>query len=200
MQTPYEPDEKDVRAKRDLRRSRAIAAARAIASERGYDAVTMREVAEKAGIARASLYRYFSSKDHLLVEVSLEFSAEILKEVQAYPPKGETLADHVAYPFVLMLESVAREPKLLDATLRAYFSNDPEVRSLAAQLRTFGGLYVSAGLGTEIPRAAELARVLDPLSLAMAVGIGSGHITLKEAVDDFRSAVRLLVRERRTTR
>ena len=50
------------------RRERVIAAAVDLASEGGYDAVQMRDVATTAGVALGTIYRYFSSKDHLLAE------------------------------------------------------------------------------------------------------------------------------------
>ena len=155
----------------------------------------MGEVAKRADVSRATLYRYFSSKDHLLLEVSLEFSAEVLKTVEACRPMGATLAHRLTYPFALMLEAVAREPKLFASTLRAYFSDEPVVHTLAAELRRFGGMYVNVGVGMDIPRASEIARVLDPLSLAMAIRISSGRCTLEEAVHEFRRAVSLLIKE-----
>ena len=48
------------------RRDGAIRAAIELASEGGYEAVRMRDVAARADIALGTLYRYFSSKDHLL--------------------------------------------------------------------------------------------------------------------------------------
>lgn len=184
-------------ANRGRRRTRAIATARAIASEGGYEAVSMNEVARRSGVSRATLYRYFSSKDHLLVEVSLEFSAELLREMEGESSQvpSASLADRVAYPFVRMLEAIAREPRLFDSTLRAYFAEDPAIRPLVTELRRYGALYVNAALGPEMQRYPELARVLDPLSLAMAIRISSGRSTLADAVREFRAAVRILLRE-----
>src|SRR3954447_5080881 len=49
------------------RRERILDAAMELATEGGYDAVQMREVAERADVALGTLYRYFPSKVHLLV-------------------------------------------------------------------------------------------------------------------------------------
>src|SRR5262249_21695626 len=49
------------------RRKRILDATLALASKGGYDAVQMREVAERADVALGTLYRYFPSKIHLLV-------------------------------------------------------------------------------------------------------------------------------------
>src|SRR3954471_21304536 len=49
------------------RRERILDAAVELATEGGYDAVQMREVAERADVALGTVYRYFPSKVHLLV-------------------------------------------------------------------------------------------------------------------------------------
>ena len=38
-------------------------------AKRGYDGLTVRTVARRAGVAPATAYTYFASKDHLLAEV-----------------------------------------------------------------------------------------------------------------------------------
>src|SRR5215472_13848138 len=49
------------------RRKRILDATLTLASKGGYDAVQMREVADRADVALGTLYRYFPSKIHLLV-------------------------------------------------------------------------------------------------------------------------------------
>src|SRR5512145_1788968 len=76
-----------------LRRSAVVGAARALAREGGYAAVTMQAVAERSGVGRATLYRYFASKDHLLGEVALAWGAELTdalrrSELAAAAPAG----------------------------------------------------------------------------------------------------------------
>ena len=48
------------------RRQRVLVAALELGADGGYDAVQMRDVATTAGVALGTIYRYFSSKDHLL--------------------------------------------------------------------------------------------------------------------------------------
>ena len=54
------------------RRERVIRAAMELGAEGGYDAVQMRDVAQRAGVALGTIYRYFSSKDHLLAAAMVE--------------------------------------------------------------------------------------------------------------------------------
>lgn len=47
-------------------RARIVEAALALFEERGYEATTMRAVAERAGVSLGNAYYYFASKEHLL--------------------------------------------------------------------------------------------------------------------------------------
>lgn len=53
--------------RQEARRRRILHASAQLASRGGFEAVQMREVAEAAGVALGTLYRYFPSKIHLLV-------------------------------------------------------------------------------------------------------------------------------------
>ena len=55
----------------------------------------MRDVAAKAGVALGTLYRYFSSKDHLLVSCLGHWTREFQQRVEARPPAGGSAADRV---------------------------------------------------------------------------------------------------------
>ena len=59
------------------RRNRVIDAAFQLAGEGGYDAVQMRDVASTASVALGTIYRYFSSKDHLLAACQVEWSKDV---------------------------------------------------------------------------------------------------------------------------
>ena len=53
-------------------RERLLAAARAVIEEGGYGAATVAAIAERAGVAAGTLYRHFTSKEELFVEVFRE--------------------------------------------------------------------------------------------------------------------------------
>jgi AcrR family transcriptional regulator len=182
-------------ARPGARRKLALAAARAIAAEGGYDAVTMREVAVRSGVARATLYRYFSSKDHLLAEVILAMNAEMREELRINPPVGADLVERVTEAFARALAVAAREPKLLAATLRAFFSHDPAARAAEPEIRRMSHAYLEAGLGDAlVPEREDIGRVLGPLCFAMLLSLSGGRRTYDEAVDDIRCAVRLMLK------
>ncbi len=49
--------------------ARLVSTARDVLREQGYDGLTVRNVAAAAGVAPATAYTYFASKDHLIAEV-----------------------------------------------------------------------------------------------------------------------------------
>ncbi|OJX94294.1 MAG: TetR family transcriptional regulator [Micrococcales bacterium 73-15] len=71
-------------------------AARALFLERGYDATTMRAVAQRAGVSLGNAYYYFASKDHLVQEfygeLQLDHAAAAEAALDGVRGLGERLA------------------------------------------------------------------------------------------------------------
>jgi AcrR family transcriptional regulator len=70
---PYRHTEKIARHL-SQRREAILAAARDIVASAGFHALNMQLVADKAGVAIGTLYRYFPSKDHLCAQIVTEIS------------------------------------------------------------------------------------------------------------------------------
>src|SRR4051812_16288504 len=77
------------------RRERVIVAACDLAAEGGYDAVQMRDVASQADVALGTLYRYFPSKDHLLIAALAEQVSTLQRRLAQKPPRGPNAGDRV---------------------------------------------------------------------------------------------------------
>ena len=77
------------------RRQRIIECAIALAAEGGYDAVQMRTVAARSGVALGTLYRYFTSKEHLLVSAMALQVSGLRARMTEKPPRGDDAAGRV---------------------------------------------------------------------------------------------------------
>lgn len=126
------------------RRQRVLAAALELGSKGGYDAVQMRDVATNADVALGTIYRYFSSKDHLLAEALVEWVADLSRRVKARPPKATTLAGRVIEVLRRATRAMEADPLLSEAVVTALASTDPhaarcqrEVGELMAQTMAF---------------------------------------------------------------
>jgi AcrR family transcriptional regulator len=62
-------------------RSRILSTARSLFAHRGYDGTTTKELAEKAGIAEGTLFRHFTNKKAILVEVATQGWVELLTDL-----------------------------------------------------------------------------------------------------------------------
>lgn len=89
-----------------------IAAARQCYLERGIAATGMREVADCAGLARSTVYRYFPNRDDLLVatiKVEMEALNEFIRDKLARYPDP---ADQLVEGLIVALREIPRRPLL----------------------------------------------------------------------------------------
>ena len=61
------------------RRARVITAVQELVAERGVADLQVKEIADRAGVSFAAIYRYFSSKDHLLAEALLDWATRLTR-------------------------------------------------------------------------------------------------------------------------
>src|SRR5258705_2505590 len=113
------------------RRKRMLDATLALASKGGYDAVQMREVAERADVALGTLYRYFPSKIHLLVSGLIREFERIKEKLDKRPIPGEVPADRIIYVLNKVTKNMQREPLLTEAITLAFMFSDPSAASEA---------------------------------------------------------------------
>lgn len=59
-----------------------VAAARALLEQRGYAGVSMAEIANRAGVSEATLYKYFKNRQELLNQVLREWATPFVEDLQ----------------------------------------------------------------------------------------------------------------------
>ena len=100
---PARPRQAGPAAARDRRRH-------GLGLEGGYEAVQMRDVAARADVAMGTVYRYFTSKDHLLA-ATLVYWVELLDtRIGQHPPRGDHPADRVLDVLDRALSAMGRQP------------------------------------------------------------------------------------------
>ncbi|MBE4237463.1 TetR/AcrR family transcriptional regulator [Vibrio parahaemolyticus] len=65
------------------KRDQILAATEQLIAESGFQGLSMQKLANEAGVAAGTIYRYFSDKEHLLEEVRLNVAKRIASAVQA---------------------------------------------------------------------------------------------------------------------
>ena len=75
-------------------RDRILDVALELFKEQGYDATSLREIAERLGVTKAALYYHFKSKADLLLELHLrlhDLGSDLLDEIDALPDEQATI-------------------------------------------------------------------------------------------------------------
>ncbi|MFY7067178.1 TetR family transcriptional regulator [Nocardiopsis changdeensis] len=101
------------------RRKRIVQTAAALAVRGGVEAMQMRSVAERAGVALGTLYRYFPSKMDLVVAVVTEELDLLEGGIVRRPPTADTPAGRAVDVLLRATRGLMREPELADALVRS---------------------------------------------------------------------------------
>jgi AcrR family transcriptional regulator len=83
----------DARERLAGRRGAVLAAARDQFALRGFESTTMRDIADAAGLTASNLYRYFKSKDSMIVEILGDFSDRLLAAYKEVLGTGTTVIE-----------------------------------------------------------------------------------------------------------
>ena len=78
---------------REVRKQLIIKAAKELFEEKSFHEIGMRDIAVKAGVSAASIYRYFPSRDDLFVEALIQDINEIEQRFQRRLKHGDTIED-----------------------------------------------------------------------------------------------------------
>ena len=176
-------------------RSRLLAAARDLAIEGGYDAVSIRNVAARAGLSAPTAYQYFSSKDHLLVDLMVDLVGGTTAAIESRPVEGDDPVDRSVSTLRRAVRRMEREPNLYVAMVRAYISGAPEVAHARSVMETSMRAWVDAALGTsEIEDRESVVAILESVLFASMVGLVTGSRVPRDIGDALESAVRMLLK------
>ncbi len=109
---------------RSLRKIKADAVEASIAAtaltlfdEKGFDGVTVDEIAAASGISRRSFFRYFATKEDIVVSGHAEFGERIIERVKARP-QDEDVWVSLRRGYDVLVENVDRDPEAAARTMR----------------------------------------------------------------------------------
>jgi AcrR family transcriptional regulator len=113
----------------------------------GYEHLSIRDVARRAGVAAATAYNYFASRDHLLTEI-------FWRRLKALPPVATNLPAAKERAAAVLRELaliVSAEPELAAGCAAAMFGSDPDVRRLRLEIGIEIRRRIEAGAGAGSP-------------------------------------------------
>jgi len=154
----------------------------------GHETLTVRTVAQRAGVSPATAYTYLASKNHLFAELFWRFLAEDAGRT----PAGDDALERVRSVTRHLAERLAAAPELAAAVTPALLGTDPDVDRLRLRI---GAEFVDrfrAALGTDADPA-----VLEALTLAFSGALlqgGMGLMTYTELGDRLDAVVAVILK------
>jgi AcrR family transcriptional regulator len=173
------------------RRELIINAAVTMATDGGYAAVRMRVIAERAGIAVGTLYRYFPSKPHLLVSaLTREFKR--LDQEDDWATIADTPRQRLARLNSRLHGEWCTKPLLTEAVTCAFVFVDATTAAEAATVIEHMLARAVAG-GDPTPPEHHVAAVIADIWLANMIAWIRQRVTTDEVCQRLDHAVRLLL-------
>jgi AcrR family transcriptional regulator len=169
-----------------------VDAAVAEVAETGFEGLTVRNVARRAGVSPATAYTYFASKEHLLTEV-------FWRRVSALdPPRAagrKRPADRVADAVRDVAMLVADEPELAGGVTTALLAHDSDVKALRDRIGAVMAERIALALGSDAdPR---MLRALTFTFIGALLAAGMGNAAYAELPDVMADATTLMSRRSR---
>ncbi|MBL8775539.1 MAG: TetR/AcrR family transcriptional regulator [Acidimicrobiales bacterium] len=168
--------------------ARLVETAHGVLVAGGYDGLTVRTVASAAGVAPATAYTYFASKDHLIAEVFWRRLREVpgVDVDQADPP-----ATRVAAALSPVAAMLVGESSVAGAVTTAMLASDPEVRRVRDRIGAALQQRVTDALGADADPA--VVRLLGIIISGTMLQAGMGHLSYEDLPGTLAEAAELLL-------
>ncbi|HEY8479378.1 MAG TPA: TetR family transcriptional regulator [Spirillospora sp.] len=177
------------------RRKRIVQAAAALASRGGIEAMQMRTVSERAGVALGTLYRYFPSKMDLVVAVVSEELDLLEASIERRPPRSGDPPQRAVEVLMRATRGLMREPELAEALIRSLLLSD--VKTDFGERMTGMLLLAAYGRPADVPAGDPrrlVARALAGIWTMEMIEMLRGNATAEEVQARLEiAAARLLV-------
>lgn len=155
----------------------------------GFDGLTVRTVAKRAGVAPATAYTYFSSKSHLVAEVFWRRLVEAVPE----PDPAPAPADRVAQVLHEVAMVVTGEGQLGGAVAAALLGSDPDVEHLRVRIGGYIRMRLAQAVGDDPAAPGPIVEALEMLYAGALIQAGMGHLSYEQTSERLVAAARLLL-------
>ena len=182
-----------------IRRANIIEEVIDLIADVGVEAVQMRDVAQRSGVALATVYRYFNSKNHLLAAALEDWQKRLTRRILA----GGGRRDQDPLPGVLdylrrALRAFHRNPEMTALMLFLTTSTDLEAKATIDEMNRTNVEMFNRLLDSVAPE--DIPNVSFGINSALTgalTGMLAGSMTLEESVSHVEWVARMLLDEER---
>lgn len=161
----------------------------------GHEALTVRNVAQRAGVSPATAYTYLASKNHLFAEL---FWRHLASDPDALTTRAGRLPVRMEQAIRALVGRIVQEPELAAAVTPALLGADPDVDRLRLRIGAEFVSRIEAALGDGGgDQRAEIVETLTMTISGALLQVGMGLISYDAMADRLAAAVRVILKGHR---
>lgn len=196
--TVADPPESALARSQAARRRRVLDATLQLAAVGGFEAVQMRDVASAADVALGTVYRYFTSKERLLLEAMAEQQADLRAYLEVHPPTQATAAARVVAVLGRANRSLREHPDVTAAMVRSFGTAETENADIVRRVTEIMTAIITSAIHAPekrvaTPREVRIARILMQVWLSSLNGWVCGVDGPGRVDEDLAAAADLLL-------
>jgi AcrR family transcriptional regulator len=179
-----------------VRRATIIEAVIDLIAELGADAVQMRDVSKRSGVALGTVYRYFNSKEYLLAAALEDWQKRLTRRIiasRAGRAKQDPLPGILDY-LRRAQRAFHRNPNMTALMFQTTTSTDPQARVTIDQMnRTNTEMFNRLLEGVEPADVPNITFGLNAALSSSLAGVLAGMMTLEESLSRVEWVARVLL-------
>jgi AcrR family transcriptional regulator len=155
------PSPESLTASQFARRERIVKVALNLLVNGDYEKIQMKDVAEASDVALGTVYRYFTSKEHLFAAVQLEWVKSLHRQILRRPPSGQSNLERLSQVLHKSVRAFQLQPQFYRVLLVLEVAKDPFAKELfEVMTRETGATYREALSDVDPKTASDLLGVV----------------------------------------
>ncbi len=183
---------------RDVR-ARILGAARQLIHQQGHEAVGMESIATTAGVSRATMYRYFASKEHVVCEAALDWGNQVAARIPEAIAAAAEPVEAIDIAIEQVVQEAASDLPMVRATMASVLAQGPVADEFRLAVREMFQALL-AGAVDNMPQSLDLSmKLLGRVFFADLALLSVGDLSVEECIAELRTAARRLLIDGPTT-
>jgi AcrR family transcriptional regulator len=194
------PSPESLTASQFARRERIVKVALDLLVNGDYEKIQMKDVAEASDVALGTVYRYFTSKEHLFAAVQLEWVKTLHRQILRRPLAGQSNLERLSQVLQKSVRAFQIQPQFYRVLLVLEVAKDPFAKELFEVMsRETEATYRESLSGLDPQTAADLLRVVQAVLGAELRRWVLGRQSIDEVKQNIDAALALLLTYRDPT-
>jgi len=194
------PSPESPTASQFARRERIVKVALDLLVNADYEKIQMKDVAEASDVALGTVYRYFTSKEHLFAAVQLEWVKSLHRQILRRPPTGQSNLERLSQVLHKSVRAFQIQPQFYRVLLVLEVAKDPFAKELFEVMsRETEATYGESLSGVDPKTASDLLGVVLAVLGAELRSWVLGRQSIDEVKQNIDAALSLLLTYRDPT-